>query len=394
MNRTKYRTGQKHLLASVVGMLLIGITSTTTYADAPNNDELYRMIQELKSNQGTLRKEARNAKDAAAAANAELETLKSAGDAAGQAWVTVPQGEADVSVSLEAIYLRPSRTNLDFAIASPTTSAAQTRGKVVSVNPDYDLGGRLGLNWANGTGNDIGLQFTWFDAGDRASAGVPAGGVLIGTRLHPNSIIDESKPTSASAAYDLNHNAIDLSVGQRISVGNNLNLRLFGGLRYATLYQDFDVFYKDSVSGRTVNITDQNNFDGIGSRLGLESNWNIGSGFSIFTEASGSILVGDFKQNYSDVEYDGISATNTRVKIENSYDNRIVPVVEGRVGITYNAKIASARRLSISMGYEWQNWYNVVSVVRFSDDVDRQIMGTDTTDIGLGGFFLKGLVSF
>lgn len=405
MNRTKHRDGsdalntsssaeQKRLLASVVCMLLIAVTTTTSYADAPNNDELYRMIQELKNNQGTLREEARNAKDAAAAANAELETLKSAGDAAGQAWVTVPQGEPDVSVSLEATYLRPSRSNMDFAIESPTTSFTQTQGKVVSVNPDYTPGGRLGLNWAKGSGNDIGLQFTWLDASDNASAGVPADGLLIGTRLHPNSIIDESKPTSASAAYDFKHYAVDLSVGQRISVGKNLNLRLFGGLRYASLDQDFEVFYKDSVTGRTVNISDRNNFDGIGSRLGFEGDWDIGDGFSIFTEASGSLLVGNLEQKYLDVGYDGISTTNTRVDIEERFENRVVPVVEGRVGITYHAKLASARRLSVSLGYEWQNWYNVVSVVRFSDDVDRQVMSTDTTDIGLGGFFLKGLVSF
>lgn len=392
MNKTTLTPGlrgRKRLLSGAAAMLL-AVSSPAVYADAaeaPSNEELYRMIQELSTNQDALREEARKAKAEAAAAKAELAALKSVGAAAGPATVTVPQGQAGMTASVEAIYLRPSRSNLDFAIEAPT--AAGVQGNVVGVDPDYDLGGRLGLNWANGSGNDIGLQVTWLDASDSASASAPAGGVLFGTRLHPNSILDETSPTSASADYDFDHTAVDLSVGQRINVGSNLNLRLFGGLRYASLEQDFDIFYTNGVN--TVNISEQNDFDGIGPRVGLEGRWGFGQGFSIFGEAAGSVLVGDFDLSYTDIENGGAS---TRVNIDESFDNRVVPVVEGRVGIAYNAKLASERSFGVSLGYEWQNWYNVVSVDRFSDDVDRQLLSTDTTDIGLDGFFLKGQLTF
>jgi major outer membrane protein len=72
----------------------------------------------------------------------------------------------------------------------------------------------------------------------------------------------------------------------------------------------------------------------------------------------------------------------------------VIPVIETRAGIGYAHQLKNGWSIGARAGYEWQNWFNMVTALRFMDDVDSQIMGTDTTDIGLDGFFIEGFINF
>ena len=51
-------------------------------------------------------------------------------------------------------------------------------------------------------------------------------------------------------------------------------------------------------------------------------------------------------------------------------------------------------RSSVRIGYEFQNWFNVLDVNQFSDDGANQSLTTNTSDIGLDGFILQIELTF
>jgi hypothetical protein len=110
---------------------------------------------------------------------------------------------------------------------------------------------------------------------------------------------------------------------------------------------------------------------------------------------AGSLLMGDFDLSYRELDQSaGSTSWTKRVDVKQGIHNRVIPVVEMKVGVGYAYRLRNGWAFGANAGYEWQNWFNMVTAQRFSDDVDSQIMSIDTTDIGLDGFFLEAFVNF
>lgn len=339
--------------------------------------------------------EADKAKEEAAKTKEELTRIKEASAAVpsavqAESLVRVPDTKPGFDASFEVLYLRPSRNNLDFVINDPDADS-MPEGTLVEVEPSYNYGGRFGLNYDLGSGTDIGVRYMWIRTHDSEyAARQSAGGRLWGTWLHPNSIIAGNSVTSAKASYDFEHYVFDIGPGQWFDIGKYFGLHIEGGLRYANMTQDFVILYEDIVNSRRSEITNDIDFSGWGGRVGLGLDWRVGWGFNIFSSVAGSVLVGDFDLSLRQVDNYIIERAN----IEDSIHNRVIPVIEMKVGIGYEYQLKNDWSIGAKAGYEWQNWYNMVIATRFSDDVDPQNINTDTTDIGFDGFFLEGFINF
>jgi hypothetical protein len=389
----------------IVVLSLVVALPAVAWAQAPSNEELYQMIKEMerkldkaideankaKAEADKAKEEAARAKEEAAKAKEELARIKETPAAAvpAESLVRVPETKPGISASAEVVYLRPSRSNLDFVIRDPDNDLLP-EGRVGEVEPDYGWGGRFGLSYDFGSGTDISARVLWIKTHDSESAARPAGGALWGTWLHPNAVIDDDDVTSAKAGYDFEHYVVDLGVGQWVDIGKHLGLRIDAGLRYANMAQDIDITYRQDPLGRRVDIANENDFSGWGGRIGLGLDWRVGWGFNVFSSVAGSVLVGDFDLELSEVD----NGTITRANIDETIHTRVVPVIETQVGIGYTYRLRNGWSIGARAGYEWQNWFNMVTAQRFSDDVDPQLMYTDTTDIGLDGFFFKAFMTF
>jgi hypothetical protein len=115
----------------------------------------------------------------------------------------------------------------------------------------------------------------------------------------------------------------------------------------------------------------------------------MGQGFNLFSSVAGSFLMGDF-----DLSYSSIQGATVLGSIEDSVNNRLVPVVEMRAGLAYAYQLENGMSVGAKVGYEWQNWFNMVTDLRYTDDVDSQLASTDTSDLSLDGFFLEGFLNF
>ncbi len=381
----------------IVVMLFFVLMPAVAWAKEPTNAELYQMIQKLESKldaaieeTNRAKAEASQAKEEAAKAKAELAQIKEG----------APSALADVSLvrtadtkpgpgaSFEVLYMRPSRSNLDFVVVDQNSNST-VEGRTKEINPDYDVGGRLGLSYNLGSGTDVVLQYTWLETKDSESVTRGAGGTLWGNWLNPNtSYINDYDAVSAAAEYEFDYYTMDLGIGQRLDIGKRFGLRIDAGLRYANMTQDFDVMYRDAAD--RVNIMQDNDFSGWGGRVGLGLDWRIGYGFNVFSAVAGSVLVGDFDLSYKDIA----NGTVVEGYLKESISNRLIPVLETRFGIGYAYQLQNGWSIGAKIGYEWQNWFNMVTAKRFVDDIGDNAMETDTTDVALDGFFFQGHINF
>jgi hypothetical protein len=82
--------------------------------------------------------------------------------------VQVPETSEGLGASFEVLYLRPSRSNLDYAI-SDADADLQPEGPFEKVEPDYSGGGRFGLSYNFGSGTAVYGQYTMLNTRDSDS---------------------------------------------------------------------------------------------------------------------------------------------------------------------------------------------------------------------------------
>lgn len=383
----------------IVVVALFIILPAVAWAQEPSNEELYQKILEMEKKLDAAMEEAGQAKDEAGRAKEALTRLKEETTAASNASADVSADARDKTlgfgISVEALYMRPNRDGLDFVVEDPDDGSLS--GSVKNIEADRDWGVRLGMSYEFKSGAFVGMRMMTLDSSGEESVTQPSGGSLWGTWLHANAIIDDNNVTSASANYDFEQDVFDLVVGKKLKMPRNVGLNIDAGLRYADLAQEFDINYEQDLGGglvRTVDIEHDNDYKGWGPTVGLGVDWEMGWGLSFFGSLAGSLLMGDFDLSIKEVDTDTAGVVTDRVDVDDSDSNRLMPVLEMRAGIGYAYKLNSGYRFGFKAGYEWQNWFNAVTTMRFTDDVDDQIAARDTTDLGLDGFFFEGFVNF
>lgn len=116
----------------------------------------------------------------------------------------------------------------------------------------------------------------------------------------------------ASAKWKLGLDLIDLELGRQFLVSQYLSLRPFIALRTGWIHQQYRLFFQapninlspistppsGEGNGREIVALMKNNFWGIGPRAGLNTQWLLGRGISIYGNAAFSMLTGRFKVRY------------------------------------------------------------------------------------------------
>jgi hypothetical protein len=417
----------------IVVLIVLLMMPMAAWAQEFSNAELYQMIKnmELKFDQAIeqtnramaeaekAKEEAALAKDEAARAKAEvalakeetarvqteLAQIKAASESTlptevvpAEPLIREAKTVPGLGASFEAIYMRPSRDDLDYVV-SDDKRTGNIQGSYKTVNPDYSGGARLGLSYTFDSGTAVRAQYTMLDTSDSDYTEKTSGvNDLWGTWLHANAVIDDNDVTSAEMQYDFDLDVFDLSAHKSFDVGRDFGLGIDAGLRYAHLKQDIEINYRQDITPaifRTVDVYSNNDFTGWGPRAGMDLDWRMGKGFSLFGSLAGSLLLGDFDlaQKEQDRTVGAVNYT-TRVDVDKTEKNRLVPVVEMRAGLGYAYQLENGMSVGAKVGYEWQNWFNMVTTQRYLDDVDNQLASTDTSDLSLDGFFLEGFLNF
>ncbi|MBF2026125.1 MAG: hypothetical protein IGS48_05065 [Oscillatoriales cyanobacterium C42_A2020_001] len=305
----------------------------------------------------------------------------------GSAVVVKDNNPSNLRVTGEALFwnARPSDT-MDYAIADPGTALA-TSGDLKTVDYNNGTGFRFGANYRlPNSGWDLGGNYTNFNTQGSSNATAPANGFLFSTRSHP---FQNETADTASANSKLNYKAGDFEAGYNIRAGKSVDLRLFGGLKASNLNQKMNINYdgRDYTNGK---INTENNFTGVGPRVGLEAKVPLGAGFSVFGRGAASMQVGTQTSTFRETDRNGADVI---AELRRQQKGQVVPGLELAAGLSWEKQLSKRAKIEVGGGYELQHLFNVNDNVRFVDAASPGVFAQNKGDLSMRGFFVKGGVS-
>ncbi len=284
-------------------------------------------------------------------------------------------------INSEFLYWRLHRRDLDFAIATDDSALAVGDGVVQKLGFNNDGGLRVGIARQMATGWDLGFTYTYFYTAASGNAVEPTDGNLWATRSHP-ALYEEA--STAQAFSSLKYHVFDLEASHRWAVTSSANVKMFGGPRWATIDQQFNVAY-DGRDFSNALVTHPVKMNAFGLRLGLEGQWDLGCGFSLFGRGAGSLMYGRFDTQLIETNLAGAQSI---VSVRDDYD-QAVPVLEVSAGLAWRC-----RNLELSAGYEMVDWFNAADRSAFIDGNAEGLYSPSSNDLLLEGLFARCVWTF
>jgi hypothetical protein len=239
-----------------------------------------------------------------------------------------------------------------------------TTYKVLDAPFDWNTGVRIGFGQEfNQNSFDLAFAYTHF----QTTASSHASGTVISSfdgnyfANNTNGAALDLPYESANIRYQFYFNTIDLMIGKNYKVDSVIGFHPFLGLKLASIKQNiysnwFNPIPATDFTTATENL--QNNFNGLGPAIGVDSNWLLYdvSGKSIY-------LVGNLVSGllYGHTTLSDVYGNNKPVTITvyNDSVNGVSPMIGGLLGLQWNYQFATSN-LSLRLGYEGQIWFNQV----------------------------------
>ncbi len=208
----------------------------------------------------------------------------------------------------EFLYWQPEENGLSYAIKTndPLFTLPNDKLKFKNLDFDYDIGFRVGAGY-NIPHDKWDLYFNWTHYNTHAEGHSRAHGT---NGLFPtwSGLNPDGAPffvTHAKARLRLNLNMIDAELGREYYVGKWVTLRPSMAIRTGFIDQHYHIIYSPITLPGAVTGTDdirlKNQYWGVGPKAGIDSQWTLGAGFSIYGAAAFSLLFGEFEIRRNEV---------------------------------------------------------------------------------------------
>lgn len=187
---------------------------------------------------------------------------------------------------------------LEFALqnnALPTPNSLNVNGELAAPDFKWDPAFKVNLGMIfSDRAWDTEFRWTYF----HSSPDRTIHGTLIPIWAFPN-----AAPFTFGTArgnLELNFNSLDVETGYHPFLTPAFSLRFLAGLKIATIHQTFFVHYSNGTAIEYANTTLTNRAIGCGPRLGFESKWRLGKGFSFLGSIAGSLPLWHFRVTRTD----------------------------------------------------------------------------------------------
>ncbi len=281
-------------------------------------------------------------------------------------------------VTGEYLLLHPRRNALDYAVVSPDPNLTPG-GTIQSLDWHTNSGFRVGAGYQlPGQPWQVGVVYTYLHSHDDRTVGAPAGGEAFAT-LTRGGGVDEVQ--TAAGSTNLDFNVIDLLAYRPFTVGPNLNVRPFVGGRFAWIDQKLTAVYNGGFSGAVNDVVSSPvYFRGGGLTGGARAFWRWYNNFGLYGRFTGSLLSGQFRNFLTEANNNGATPI---VDVREQY-YQIVPVMELGLGLAWQGEHAR-----FSVGYELQNWFNMVNSPTFPSPSNIGLLGRRFSDLSLEGLAVQ-----
>ncbi len=291
----------------------------------------------------------------------------------------------------EVLFWQAMQDDLDYAVKSDSTTSIQ-HGRIEQPHFDWDWGFRLGLGYKLPYDKwDILLNYTYVHAHAHGSASKSNGAVfpqwesLFGVTLPAGQTLFA---THAQAHWNANVNIGDVELGRTCFAGKWLSIRPFLGVRGLVIDQDYHIEYKGGTAapaGDKDKVSIDNDFWGVGIRMGFDSLWGLGGGWGIYGNGAASMLSGHFDIHQTEK----LSESELKkMNLTNDTDN-VVVVAELALGIQWDYMFSKDRyHFGVKFGWEYNVFFDQNQMIRFVGDTAPGSFIRNDADLAFQGLTL------
>lgn len=326
-----------------------------------------------------------------------LEQRRGAGGVINPSARPAPADSWGIFANVDALLWNSHISDLPLWVNNSGSTTTLVDGDTQGLNYHWSWGFRVGLGYAMEHDKwDIYLDWTHFDSHAKKSNSAPAGGAIFPALMIENVNNPGSTPyiaNSAKAHLDLGVNLVDLELGRAFYVSKWLSLRPSIGLRSAWLDMPLNIFY----SGGTIpsefsgiKMRGYNSFWGFGPRIGLNSQWGLGMGFSLFGDLYGALLYGISKDpTFGSLVGSGSTSTVALGSL-NFHQRLTTSAIDAVLGVRYDRNFYQDRyHFGISLGWENHLFNDVSQFIYQLNDVVVGAIQQNNGNLALQGWTLS-----
>lgn len=290
---------------------------------------------------------------------------------AGQEVCCTPKSSCKGFISAEVLYWRAFQDGLDCGcgdadIVDVVNADGTIRSTLVShgKSPNFEWGPgyRIGAGYELGCW-DVGVFYTSFHSRHHK-------------RNHHNNNVNLTN-LGHPFRWKLNYQVVDLLIGREFNSECCFYFRPFAGLRGVQIHQKLrthSISAQEGINGSsesfsssfdnnaivpftsftTIQSHSKQRYRGIGPILGLDAEWNVGCGFSIYGSAAISILYGRFKNHAFATQ---VFENGSNICIDKHRNNSTQSVLDAALGIRWTQCLCNME-IIYQVGWEHHRYFN------------------------------------
>ncbi len=249
-----------------------------------------------------------------------------------------PQACGQIFFDAEALYLRAYQGGLSSVCDITTTSDSVEDNILVS---------RL-----TGRGHDPDFKWNW---GYRIGAGYKFAGSDCGLRAYWTHF--DANTGGSSHKWKIDYNVVDLVYRCDSNWSRCITVSPYAGIRYANIDQKLHTNFVSTVSDipNTLNGSVKQDFSGVGPMIGVEGDFGMQNGFSLYGNISIALLYGT-----AHIRSNSTETFDTGINIDNLRNNKDAYqyVFDAGLGIRYKTCFFCDKNLVIQLGLEDHRYFN------------------------------------
>jgi hypothetical protein len=315
---------------------------------------------------------------------------------------------ADLFIFGDLIYWNAHENGLPFAIKNAHSSNVieplnfnLADSKVKSIHSDWNCGFRVGVGYnLPHDGWDLSLSWLRLYTHGHKHTRAHSDELIFPTRAQPqDSLVNFAGANQAKSHWRLRFNQLDLDLGREFFVSKWLTLRPHFGLRTDWVHQKWNSTFRNFVFAipSKLELDYKDEWWGMGLEGGLDTQWGLGSGFSLFGNISGAILYGfhdiDFKDKNTPPQFND---NPKGVFVDMDYTYRVShPIFDLMMGLRYDHMFYDDRfHLGLQLGWEHHIYFSQNQFPVFADDVSIGSFVQNQGDLTFQGWTLAARFDF
>ncbi len=289
----------------------------------------------------------------------------------------------------ELLVWNAHENGLPVAVVNKGTPGTLSNSEVRGIHSQWTPGFRVGVGYnMPHDGWDLRLAWVRLFTHGRKNLNPHSTKQVFPSRVHPGDIVDDSPFASAKSRWNLHFNQLDLDLGREFFVSKWLTLRPHFGLRTDWIHQTWNTKASGAITQCKANYKD--GWWGLGLEGGLDTQWSLGSGWSLFGDLGTAIVYGFHDLRYKNKDQ-GVPAF---ADVTNSY--RIShPVLDMMMGLRYDYMFSNdSFHLGLELGWEHHVYFSQNQFPVFTDALSLGNFVQNQGDLTFQGWTLGARFDF